>query len=856
VAILGASWVDKRLKIVFKGRMSEIIFPLLAIAMVLALVSLLLPVAERLRVPHTVLVAVCGMGLGFVSAWVASHAAFSVVVDTFDGLHRLGLGEDVFLALFLPPLLFTAGLTIDVRRLLDEFWAVLLLAIVAVLVCIGVVGGILHLVTGTDLVVCLLLGAIVSTTDPAAVIGVFRDVGAPKRLSILAEGEALFNDAAAIAAFGIFLDILVAHAVPDAVSPALHFLREFLGGVVFGYATARVTVMVLPRLSGWDAGIASVTVSLAYLTYIVGGIYLHVSGVVAVVVAALTMAAQGPTHLHPRAWTALRQTWVQLEFWSNSLIFVLASMLAADVLLRVSGVYIWGVASLVVGAFAARALVLFGLLPMLISAHFVQPIDFRYKSILVWGGLRGAVTVVLALVVAGDQRLTEDTRQFISVLATLFVMFTLLVNAPSLRLLIKFFRLDKLTPTELAVRDRVLALSRATVARHVREVARSYGVSSAVAEQGLLHPVLPPQNPADKEDVALGMDERLQVGLLTLAAREKELYLEHFEQQTLSRRMVAILAAGADRLSDRVKTHGVAGYEFALSELVRTDLSFRVALWLHRRLGWEGPLSQRLADRFESLMVSRGVLSDLADFNRSSLSDLLGPVAGATLATLLDERRDAVDGALKSLSLQYSGYGEAIRDRHLQRAAIRFELAEYTKRLSDSTISREVYADLRHGLAVRRAALDRRPPLDLGLELVDMIGRVSLFTGFDRMEVAEVGKLLRALIAVPDEKIVTAGQPADAMYFIAAGEVTVLAVTGPVVLREGEFFGEMGLLSSRPRNASVVSTGYCHLLVLSRRDFRKLLAARPALREQIEEVARRRLAEPVETASAEKSTAA
>jgi CPA1 family monovalent cation:H+ antiporter len=824
--------------------MSEVIFPLLAITVILALVSLLLPIAERLRVPHTVLVAICGMGLGFLGTWIAGHGAPAVLVgNIFDGLRTLGLGEEVFLTLFLPPLLFTAGLTIDVRRLLDEFSAVLLLAIVAVLVCIGVVGGILHLTTGVDLVVCLLVGAIISTTDPAAVIGVFRDVGAPKRLSILAEGEALFNDAAAIAAFGILLEILIEHTLPDAVRPGLFFLREFVGGIVLGYVMARITVAVLPRLAGWDNGIASVTVSLAYLTYILGDVYLHVSGVVAVVVAALTMAAQGPTHLHPRAWTALRQTWAQLEFWSNSLIFVLASMLAADVLSRFSSVYVWGVASLVVGAFAARAMVLFGLLPLLVSARLVQPVDVRYKTILVWGGLRGAVTVVLALVVAGDKRLPEDTRQFISVLATLFVMFTLLVNAPSLRLLIRWFGLDKLTPTELAVRDRVLSLSRATVARQVREVAQSYGISSAVAEQELRAIPLP-RAPSAEEDVALNMDERLQVGLLTLGTREKELYLEHFEQQTLSRRMVAILAAGADRLSDRVKTHGVAGYEFALRELVQITLPFRVALWLHRRLGWEGPLAQKLADRFESLMVSRGVLSDLVEFNRSALSDLLGPIAGATLDTLLDERRDAVDGALKSLSLQYSGYGEAIRDRHLQRAAIRYELAEYTKRLRDSTISREVYADLRHGLAVRRAALERRPPLDLGLELVDMIGRVSLFAGFDREEVVEVGKLLRALIALPEEKIVVAGEPADAMYFIAAGEVTVLVAAGPVVLHEGDFFGEMGLLSSQPRTASVVSTGYSHLLMLSRRDFRKLLAARPTLRQQIEEVARQRLAEP------------
>ena len=88
--------------------------------------------------------------------------------------------------------------------------------------------------------------------------------------------------------------------------------------------------------------------------------------------AVLTMAAQGPTSPPPAApGRALRQTWNQLEFWSNSLIFVLASMLAADVLSRFTGVYVWGVASLVVGAFAARAMVLFGLLPLLVSAQFL-----------------------------------------------------------------------------------------------------------------------------------------------------------------------------------------------------------------------------------------------------------------------------------------------------------------------------------------------------------------------------------------------------------------------------------------------------------------------------------------------------
>src|SRR6266404_8155065 len=196
--------------------MTDIVHALLAIAMVLTLVSLLVPLAERLRLPHTVLLAVAGLALGFLGTWIArSGHVYGPVGDIFAGLDRLEVGTDVFLPIFLPPLLFTAGLTIDVRRLFDEIFAVLLMAIVAVLVCIAGVAGAVHVATGIDLTVCLLLGAIVSTTDPAAVIGIFRDVGAPKRLSILAEGESLFNDAVAIGAFGFVMEVLIRSSNPD-----------------------------------------------------------------------------------------------------------------------------------------------------------------------------------------------------------------------------------------------------------------------------------------------------------------------------------------------------------------------------------------------------------------------------------------------------------------------------------------------------------------------------------------------------------------------------------------------------------------------------------------------------------------
>jgi CPA1 family monovalent cation:H+ antiporter len=816
--------------------------------MVLLIVSLLVPIGERLRLPHTVLLAIAGMGLGFIGTWMLqSQHSFGVLGDVFAGLEKLEVGTDVFLPLFLPPLLFTAGLTIDVRRLFDEVFAVLLLAIVAVLVCMAVVAGAVHLVTGVDIVVCLLLGAIVSTTDPAAVIGIFRDVGAPKRLSILAEGESLLNDAVAIAAFGFCIEFLLRQADADVNhaftgelhNPLITFVREFLGGIVFGFILARGAMLVLPRLGESDAAICSVTVSLAYVAYVLADKYVHVSGVVSVVTAALTVAAYGPTHLHPRRWANLRQLWTQLDFWSSCLIFVLASMVAANVLPQISWLYVAGVAAVAVGAFVARVIVVFGMLPVLEMSRLVQPVNVRYKAILCWGGLRGAVTIVLAMVAASDGRLSDDVREFAAVLATLFVLWTLFVNATTLGLTIRVLGLNRLTRLELALRDRVLALSRINVAHHLQQIIREHnvrveGIAADPISAGDEAVAAPPP------DLALDLDERLTVGLLTLCTQERELYLDQFEQQTLSRRMVARLTARADRLVDVVRDGGPEAYQQAIRDFALPDIGFRIGLWLQRRFGIEGMLTERLADRFEILMVQQDVLAELALFNLQSVADLLGSDTEHRLAEVIRDRQELVAHALHALSLQYPGYAESIRDRQLERAAIRLEAAEYARRLREAIIGREVYADLRHQLNARRAAIGDRPPLNLGLELRAMIARVSLFANLDKEALADVARRLRPVVALPEEKIVKVGGPPDAMYFIAAGEVTVVRDGLRIALKEGSFFGEMGLLDKRPRNADVISEGYCHLLMLHRRDFERLLAQRPEVRAEIEAVAARR----------------
>ena len=108
------------------------------------------------------------------------------------------------LDVLLPMLLFQATLEVNLRRMLDDWVPILVLAVVAVVVATFSIGYSLAWISSLPLAVCLLVGAIVSTTDPSAVVSIFRSLSAPRRLARIIEGESLLNDAAAIALFGLF----------------------------------------------------------------------------------------------------------------------------------------------------------------------------------------------------------------------------------------------------------------------------------------------------------------------------------------------------------------------------------------------------------------------------------------------------------------------------------------------------------------------------------------------------------------------------------------------------------------------------------------------------------------------------
>src|SRR6202043_681274 len=158
--------------------------------------------------PYAVVLALVGIGMGGVHNLPFAYQPGGILGDIGGWLRDFGLSAESLLYVFLPALLFEAALNVDVRQLSDEVAPVLLLAVIGVIVCTFIVGLAFWPISSVGVLACVILGAIIATTDPVAVVGIFHDIGAPRRLSTLVQGESLFNDAAAIAIYSLVVAML------------------------------------------------------------------------------------------------------------------------------------------------------------------------------------------------------------------------------------------------------------------------------------------------------------------------------------------------------------------------------------------------------------------------------------------------------------------------------------------------------------------------------------------------------------------------------------------------------------------------------------------------------------------------
>ncbi|MEQ8858919.1 MAG: sodium:proton antiporter [Pseudomonadales bacterium] len=407
--------------------------PIVAFAVLLFALSLL---ADRLgtllRLPHTLVLVVMGAAV----AWLLTG-----VLGLDTGLRAMSFHDLVFFV-FLPVLVFESAYHIPVRILRDNLGVILFLAIVGMtataLVSAALIFWGIGDASGFPWVAALLTGALLAATDPVAVVAQLKEMGAPERLTMLLEGESLFNDASAIVLFTVFLGVATgASADADLGSSLLNFLGVFFGGLGVGVVAGLFGVGAL-WLFRAGVGHALIILTVAYGSFLVAEAVLHVSGILATLLAGLILARFVQREDSPIVGSELSFVLQVLSYAANGSVFLLVGMTLTLPMFTER----WLAMLIAIGAvLVARMVIVFGAMPVL-NLAIDRPVPLGYQGVMVWGGLRGAVTLALALSLPA----TLDYWWTVQAMAYGVVMFTLMLQAPTMPWLIRRTVIGPRTP--------------------------------------------------------------------------------------------------------------------------------------------------------------------------------------------------------------------------------------------------------------------------------------------------------------------------------------------------------------------------------------------------------------------------
>jgi CPA1 family monovalent cation:H+ antiporter len=459
----------------------------------LGISSLGLFLAKRLDIPHTVLLVLIGIFLGFLE-----------YIPTFSFLGEFRLTPELLFYLLLPILIFESAYNMNIRKLVADSGAVLSLAIGSFLISTLIITGLLHfalLLIGITIPfsITLLFGALISATDPVAVLALFKEYGVPRRLSLIFEGESLFNDATAVALFLITLEVINQGGLTlfSSLTGFLTFVSMLVMGVLFGLIIGGIFTSLVGAARESEVASITLTIVLAHITFILaeiisnleffGTFSVHISPIISTTVASLVMGNYGRAKLSKHGESFVSHLWEQFAFMANSLIFILIGVLMVNDAFLNPIVVISIIITVFVVAFA-RALSIY---PVITIYNLFQDTSIKipaaWQHLMAWGSLRGALAVTMVFLIPDtlsipNWSLDVSPKDFILAITIGCIAATLFIKATTIRPLVRKFHLDDLTSIEEVEYQEARALMHHKVTEQLTKYKERGYIDSTIAQ--------------------------------------------------------------------------------------------------------------------------------------------------------------------------------------------------------------------------------------------------------------------------------------------------------------------------------------------------------------------------------------
>lgn len=543
---------------------------------------------KKLPVPFTALLLIIGIilgsfsRLGYFESWGSLDVSF-IKDSLYNAAH---IDPHLLLYIFLPILIFEAAFAMDFHTFKKTAANSVILAVPGILVALVltalIVVGIDYFDIGLEgwanWSLALMFGAVISATDPVAVVALLKELGASKKLGTTIEGESLLNDGTAIVIFMVFFGALTGEA--DGMNGILKFLIVSFGGIGIGAFMGWICVKWLSKIYTDAMVEITLVVGAAYLTFYMAEHFFHVSGVLALVALGLVLGGPGRSSISPKVEHFMHEFWELAGFIANCIIFLIVGLVISQRTQFTASDFVI-LFIVYIGIHIVRAIVIAMFFPIMKNAGYGMTAK---EGVVVWyGALRGAIGLALALIVANINpndlvetmgvsiaQAVEIKEEFLFLIAGT-VTLTLLVNATTIKMIIEKLGLLNLSESKIQMKSSINHYLRTAGEKKVSRSKQDRYLKKANWET--VEEFLPPDS-----DVKVGeeLEEKTIAELRKkLLEKEKSSYWHQFKEGSLSGKAIPNLTEGINVLLD-------ANGEIPLSQRKDLEDLWTIPSWVRR----------------------------------------------------------------------------------------------------------------------------------------------------------------------------------------------------------------------------------------------------------------------------------